>query len=167
MRRRKRPRGARASGRRRRGSGAAAALALAALAFHLGLVLVGLELFGIDEAVAVGVVRAELLILAFVGGGELGLGDLVVLVGIHLVDAALAFAALSLGRLLAAAGAEHVARAEFVHGEGGIGEHQATGEGGAGDEGRGTGLAGHRIASWRAAGAAWGPDASAPRGMTG
>src|SRR5690606_27550909 len=103
-----------------------AAFALTALAFHVGLVggfvglggclggVLGLHFVGVDEAVAVAVVRGEPAAVAVVGGGEFGLGQLAVLFGVHLRHAAFAFTALALVRgLLGARGgvlrAEHVA----------------------------------------------------------
>src|SRR5690606_28941061 len=73
-----------------------AAFALAALAFHVGLGggfvgpggclggVAGLHLVGVDEAVAVAVVRGEPAAVAVVGGGEFGRGQRAVLIGVHL-----------------------------------------------------------------------------------
>src|SRR5690606_7421568 len=104
----------RQSFRHAQGSLAAAALALAAFAFaalalglgglvvalglHVGVVLVHLGLG--DEAVAVEVVRGELLLHALVRGIELGARQAAVLVGVHPGHAAAAFVR---GLLLAAA----------------------------------------------------------------
>ena len=75
-----------------------AALAFTAFAFSCGLVFAAalafvgsLHFFGGDEAVAVAIMRGEFVVLATVGGSELGAGEFAVLVGVHLGHAARAF----------------------------------------------------------------------------
>ena len=104
--------------------------------------------FDADETVFIRVVRSELVVLAVVSGCELGPRKLAVLVGIHLIHAALAFTAFAFSGFIAATAAfngfcagirteEQVALGEVGRRECGGRQQQAASENGGHGDGDG------------------------------